>query len=48
MMELLAIRCANCKKEIYVQESYIREKMFCTLDCMDNYNGEKPDSRILS
>jgi hypothetical protein len=48
LMELLAIRCANCKKEIFVQERYIRERMFCTLDCMDNYNGEKPDSRILN
>ncbi len=37
-MELLAIKCANCNKEIYVLKNYIREKMFCTLRCMDTYN----------
>ena len=38
-MEIVEIKCANCKKEIYVQQDHVREKMFCTLGCMDSYSG---------
>lgn len=43
-MELLAIKCANCNKEIYVLKNYIREKMFCTLRCMDAYSYNQVSS----
>lgn len=33
-MEIVEVKCANCTKEIYVQQQYIREKMFCTIGCM--------------
>ncbi|VVB87848.1 Uncharacterised protein [uncultured archaeon] len=36
-MEIREVKCENCGKEIYVQENYIREKMFCTIGCMDSY-----------
>ena len=36
-MELLELKCDNCGREIYVREDHIREKMFCTLGCMDLY-----------
>lgn len=37
-MELVAVKCENCKREIYVFENYMKEKMFCTLECMDSYH----------
>lgn len=36
-MELKEIKCANCQREILVIEEYARDKMFCTLGCMDSY-----------
>ncbi len=39
-MELVEIKCANCRKEIYVLKNYVREKMFCTLGCMDSYDAQ--------
>jgi len=38
-MEIREVKCETCGKEIYVKESYLREKMFCTLGCMDSYDG---------
>lgn len=38
ILDLVEIKCRNCGKELYVQEEYIREKMFCTLGCMDSYS----------
>ncbi|VVB95768.1 Uncharacterised protein [uncultured archaeon] len=37
LSSLLEIKCENCGREIYVGEDYVREKMFCTLGCMDLY-----------
>lgn len=34
-MEIVEIKCSNCDKGIYVQEDYVREKMFCTILCMN-------------
>jgi len=36
-MEIIEVKCKNCSKEIYVQREQVREKMFCTLECMDLY-----------
>ncbi len=36
-MEIVEVKCENCGKEIYVQEDYVREKMFCTLGCLSSY-----------
>jgi hypothetical protein len=35
-MEIIEIKCKKCSKEIYVQQSHVREKMFCTLGCMNS------------
>lgn len=40
MIGVVETECTNCGKKIYVQKQYIREKMFCTLGCMDSYAGE--------
>lgn len=37
MMGITETKCENCSKTIYVQKRYVREKMFCTLGCMDSY-----------
>jgi len=37
-MELKQVKCEQCGKEIYVNENYLREKMFCTLGCLDSYD----------
>jgi hypothetical protein len=36
-MELKEIKCSKCKKEIYIQQSRVREKMFCTIGCLISY-----------
>ena len=37
-MELKEVKCKQCGKGIYVDENYLREKMFCTLGCLGAYN----------
>jgi len=37
-LEIIEIKCQNCGKELFIQEEYVREKMFCTLGCMDSYS----------
>jgi len=39
-MEIAEVKCNICGKEILVQKDYIREKMFCTIGCMDSYFGK--------
>ncbi|MCE8422489.1 MAG: hypothetical protein J5U17_06820 [Candidatus Methanoperedens sp.] len=36
-MELVEVKCEKCGKGIYIQESHLREKMFCTLGCLGSY-----------
>jgi hypothetical protein len=38
-MELKEINCSKCGKKIYIQQTYIREKMFCTLGCQILYKA---------
>lgn len=37
-MEMVGIKCGNCGKDIYVYRESLREKMFCTLGCLDKSN----------
>ncbi|MFZ3383090.1 MAG: hypothetical protein WA144_04115 [Candidatus Methanoperedens sp.] len=41
-MEIIEVKCKNCSKEIYVRREHVREKMFCTLGCMDSYIAPHP------
>ncbi|HMB44726.1 MAG TPA: hypothetical protein VKL21_02785 [Candidatus Methanoperedens sp.] len=36
-MEIIEVKCRNCSKEIYIRSEQVREKMFCTLGCMNSY-----------
>ena len=36
-MEIIEVKCKNCHREIYVQQDLVKEKMFCTLGCMNSY-----------
>lgn len=38
---MVEIKCENCGKEIFVYKEYVREKMFCTMGCMDSYKDLK-------
>lgn len=29
------VKCANCNKELFIFEPYIRDSMFCTIGCME-------------
>lgn len=43
-MEIIEKKCTNCGKNVFVQKDIVREKMFCTLLCMGQYqksNGHK-------
>jgi hypothetical protein len=41
-MDIAEVKCANCGKDIYVLGEYVKDKMFCTLGCMAQF--EKLDS----
>lgn len=34
-MEMVEIKCENCGKVIYIDKKFVRDKMFCTLGCLD-------------
>jgi hypothetical protein len=36
-LEIVEAKCTRCGKKIYVIGDYLKEKMFCTLRCMDLY-----------
>ena len=40
--KMVIVKCENCRKELFVKDSNIREKMFCTIRCMDSYAEEFP------
>ncbi|WP_406661239.1 hypothetical protein V7O66_01585 [Methanolobus sp. ZRKC3] len=33
-MKLVETKCANCGSSIHVYEDYLRDEMYCTLNCM--------------
>jgi len=35
--EIIIVKCENCGKELFVKDTNIRQKMFCTIRCMDSY-----------
>jgi len=37
---IVIVKCENCGKELIVIDSNIRQKMFCTIRCMDSYAEE--------
>ena len=45
-MEIVEVKCKNCQTEIYIQNDHVKEKMFCTLECMNSYkiHPQKKDS----
>ena len=40
--EIVVVKCENCGKLIFVEDTNIRQKMFCTIGCMDSYATEIP------
>ncbi|MDW7732245.1 MAG: hypothetical protein SCH66_07435 [Methanolobus sp.] len=38
-MKLVETKCATCGSAIYVYEEFVREKMYCTLHCMESANS---------
>jgi len=40
--EIVLLNCENCGKELYINNNYIRQQMFCTLGCMDSYHEKTP------
>ncbi len=32
--KIYIVNCETCGKEIYINENYVRPRMFCTLGCM--------------
>ncbi|MDW7726235.1 MAG: hypothetical protein SCH70_03850 [Candidatus Methanoperedens sp.] len=47
-MELVEVKCKNCSKKIYIMKGHVREKMFCTLACMDRYSENLVSSHFNS
>lgn len=43
-MNYVMIKCNNCNKDLFILEPYARNKMFCTIDCMEKKaNDEHSD-----
>jgi hypothetical protein len=40
--KIVIIKCENCGKELYLEEIKIRQKMFCTIRCMESYTEKIP------
>lgn len=40
--DMIEKECVGCGKKILVFKDYIREKMFCTLGCMDISKDNNP------
>jgi uncharacterized OB-fold protein len=38
--KIVIVKCEKCGREIFVDENFIRPRMFCTLGCMDSYIEE--------
>ncbi len=36
--EIVEIKCNTCGKGMYIRRNSIREKMFCTIKCMETFN----------
>lgn len=45
-METIETKCYSCGKTIYIIEEFVRDKMFCTLGCLDKY--DKDTNKIIS
>ena len=45
-MEIIEVKCKNCHTGIYIQNDHVREKMFCTLGCMNSYKTPSPKNGI--
>lgn len=44
IMNYIKIKCNNCNKDLFILEPYARNKMFCTIDCMEKKaNDEHSD-----
>jgi hypothetical protein len=39
---IVNVKCENCGKELFIIDTNIRQKMFCTIGCMDSYSIEIP------
>ena len=35
--EIVIVKCENCGKELFIKDTNIRQKMVCTIQCMDSY-----------
>jgi hypothetical protein len=40
-MDMVEISCTNCGQQIFVGDEYVRDKMYCTLGCMNKFNGKQ-------
>jgi hypothetical protein len=36
-MEIVELKCKNCGKNVYLLEEFAREKIFCTLGCLSEF-----------
>ncbi len=45
--KIVNVKCENCGKELFVKVTNIRQKMFCTIRCMDSYAEEISNEGIV-
>lgn len=40
-MEMSEISCTNCGKQIIVRNEHVREQMFCTIGCLNQFKEKE-------
>lgn len=46
MKEMIEIKCETCGKNIFIIKEFMRDKMFCTLGCLDMYQKGEMNKMI--
>ena len=42
------LQCSYCGAEVYIQDEYVRDKIFCTIRCMDLSQANEDEAKLLT
>lgn len=40
-MKIVTVPCAKCRKELHILEEYVKEEMYCTVQCMETEHHQE-------
>lgn len=44
---MAVLQCSYCGAEVYIQDEYVRDKIFCTIRCMDLSEANEDGGKLL-